>query len=98
VKNFHAAFFHLAVALLLCSGSLLVAQTPTGSISGLVKDESGAVIPGANVVITNTETGIRRTIPSDSGGRYRVPGLDAGLYQWKRRRLGSSDPCAWVFS
>ena len=77
-----------ATAFLLVSVSLLVAQSPTGSISGLVKDESGAVVPGATVVVTNTGTGVRRTVPTDAGGRYRAPGLDAGMYQVEARSAG----------
>lgn len=78
----------LATAILFFSVSFLVAQTPTGAVSGLVKDESGAVVPGASVVITNTGTGIRRTVTTDSGGRYHVPGLDAGMYQVEARSAG----------
>jgi hypothetical protein len=65
-----------------------IAQTPTGSISGVIKDESGAVVPGATVAITNVATGVRRTVPSDAGGRYRVPGLDPGPYRVEVQAAG----------
>jgi len=81
-------FLAASIAVLFLSMPLLVGQTPTGSISGLVKDESGAVVPNANVVVTNTGTGVRRTVPSDAGGRYHVPGLDAGMYQVEAQAPG----------
>ena len=73
---------------LLLSVSVLVAQTPSGSISGVVKDESGAVIPGATVVVTNVGTGVKRSVSTDSGGRYRAPGLDPGSYELEGRAAG----------
>jgi len=57
------------------------AQTSDGVISGLVRDTSGAVVPGATVKITNVETGISRTAMTDAAGRYRVPGLIPDHYQ-----------------
>ena len=68
--------------------TLIIGQTPTGSISGLVKDESGAVVPGAALTITNSQTGVRRSVPSDAGGRYRVPGLDPGFYRVEAQAPG----------
>lgn len=62
-------------------GSYIFAQTSTGSISGLVEDESGAVVPGANVIIKNVETGISRAAVTDAAGRYRVPGLIPDHYE-----------------
>ena len=40
----------------------------TGSISGVVTDSSGAVISGATVVATNTQTGINTSVTSDTKG------------------------------
>jgi hypothetical protein len=52
----------------------------TGSISGVVTDSSGAVLPGANVVATNTATGIQATVTSDAKGFYSLPTLAIGNY------------------
>ncbi|OFW43571.1 MAG: hypothetical protein A3J28_00520 [Acidobacteria bacterium RIFCSPLOWO2_12_FULL_60_22] len=65
-----------------------LAQTSTGSISGVVQDESGAVIPGANVTITDVDTGINRSVVSDAGGRYRAPSLIPDRYEVQAQMTG----------
>jgi hypothetical protein len=61
--------------------SLVRAQTSTGSISGIVEDETGAVIPNATVTVGNVETGVSRSLLTDSSGRYNVPTLMPGHYE-----------------
>ena len=56
-------------------------QATTATISGTVKDETGAVAPAAGITATNLDTGFTRTAVSDSGGRYHVPNLPLGKYQ-----------------
>jgi hypothetical protein len=51
-----------------------------GSISGTVKDSSGAVVPKATVTATDTNTGIRQITTTDSKGFYSFPSLPVGLY------------------
>src|SRR5580692_11804500 len=58
-----------------------IAQAPTGTITGIVNDESGAVIPNANVTITNRATGISRAATTNSEGLYSAPALAAGDYE-----------------
>lgn len=76
----------LIVILALC-GLLLAllplvapAQVSTSSISGLVTDPSGAVIPGAKVTITNQATNVSYTTETTSSGAYAVLSLPVGLY------------------
>jgi len=57
------------------------AQAPVGTISGTVADETGAVIPNANVVVKNVSTGIERQTTSGADGRYSAPALAAGQYE-----------------
>ncbi len=64
------------------------AQTANGIISGVVQDESGAVVPGVNVTVTNVETGISRSMTTDSAGRYRVPGLIPDHYEVQAQITG----------
>src|SRR5215510_4308664 len=60
---------------------LALAQVNTATISGTVRDESGAVLPGANVTVQNQDTGISRTVSTSETGRYSAPALGLGNYQ-----------------
>ena len=67
--------------LVFLSGGITWAQVTTGTISGTVKDSTGAVLPGAKVVLLNEETGIARTVQTDAAGRYSAPSLSLGSYR-----------------
>jgi hypothetical protein len=69
----------LGLALLLALAPGIYAQVATGNIYGTVKDESGAVLPGANVVLSG-ENGTRSTTAS-SQGDFRFLNLDRGRYK-----------------
>ena len=51
------------------------------SITGIITDPAGAIIPGVSLRITNTRTGIVRTATSDRSGHYAVAGLTPDAYQ-----------------
>lgn len=57
-----------------------LAQSNTGSITGVVNDPNGAAVPNATVTVINQGTSERRTVQADSEGRYEVPSLSTGLY------------------
>ena len=57
-----------------------LAQSNSGSITGVVNDPNGAVVPNATVTVTNQGTNERRTVQADSEGRYEVPSLSTGVY------------------
>ena len=59
----------------------LFAQSTFGSIVGTVKDSSGAVIPGATVMLTNIGTAAERTVVTDQHGDYSLVNLNPGKYQ-----------------
>jgi hypothetical protein len=65
-----------------------IGQAVTGAISGNVLDTSGAVVPQAQISITNETTGQTRTAISDSRGFYDVEGLPAGRYSLIIRKPG----------
>jgi carboxypeptidase family protein len=56
-------------------------QTTFGQITGTVTDPSGAVVPGANVTVTNEETQIARQVSTSASGVYSVPNLNVGTYR-----------------
>ncbi len=70
----------LLLRLLLCASAWAQAVS-TAQISGTVKDESGAVLPGAEVKVTQTDTGTTRTALSDEMGAYVLPNLPIGPYR-----------------
>src|SRR5258706_14480483 len=70
----------LAFTLALFAGPLK-AQSTLGTITGLITDSSGAVIPNAVVVATNTATGAKAQTITSSTGNYVVPNLPVGPYE-----------------
>ncbi|ABF39433.1 hypothetical protein Acid345_0428 [Candidatus Koribacter versatilis Ellin345] len=60
----------------------------TGSISGVITDSSGAVVAGANVTATDTQTGTHTTVVTDSKGFYNFPSLAVGNYTVEISRPG----------
>src|SRR5262249_5238632 len=65
-----------------CAGACVeVRAQATAEISGTVKDQSGAVLPGVEVTATQTETGISRTAVTNETGSYVLPNLPLGPYR-----------------
>jgi hypothetical protein len=55
-------------------------QSDVGTIVGFVRDQSGAVVPGASVTIRNEGTAAEQTVTADGQGRYTVPNLRPADY------------------
>lgn len=72
--------YRLCVYLLLWTAAAL-AQVNTGTISGTVSDNTGAVVPGAEVTVKNTDTGLNRVLTTNERGRYIAPQLTLGSYE-----------------
>src|SRR5918993_505573 len=70
-----------AVAATLLAYGMVFAQAPTGEISGRVTDSSGAVLPGVTITVTQTDTGLVRSVVSNETGVYAVPSLPVGPYR-----------------
>jgi hypothetical protein len=77
----HHAVTCAAALLFLLVGHLAYAQSATGDIQGTVVDQSGAVLPGVTVTVTNTATGVQRELVTDTEGRFTAPGLQVGPYE-----------------
>lgn len=83
-KNFRSSLWlGLCAILMLAFGSQAYAQMDTGSITGTVKDPSGAVVPGAQCTVSDTSTGIAHQQKTTSAGAYVFDGLKAGTYNLK---------------
>ena len=75
-------------AILLVAQLALHAQLPTATILGSVKDESGAVIPGASITARNTDNGLTRTTTAANDGSYRLPAPPVGSYEVRGENPG----------
>src|ERR1700704_975680 len=56
-------------------------QVSSAAITGVVRDQAGAAVPGATVTVTNTETNRQRIVATTSDGVYTAPGLLPGAYR-----------------
>src|ERR1700761_2580324 len=81
------AFFTLA--LISMSGNAN-AQSQFGQITGLIVDPSQSSVPGADIRITNTETGVVSKTVTNADGNYTVVGLVPGRYDIEVSKAGFS--------
>ena len=73
-------FLMLAVFAILCS-AFAFGQNTGATVTGLVKDSTGATIPGARIVVTNVGTNVQRTGASNGAGLYSISNVPAGVYK-----------------
>jgi hypothetical protein len=75
----------LFLALLFLAAAVLPAAAQStainGSIEGVITEDSGAVLPGVTVTITNVDTGDTRAVVTNANGLYRAPLLPLGTYK-----------------
>jgi len=75
-------FRSLAVlAIIALSASVALAQITAATISGTIKDDTGGILPGADIVVKNLDTGISRSAVSNADGAFALPGLPPGKYE-----------------
>ncbi|MBV8809953.1 MAG: carboxypeptidase regulatory-like domain-containing protein, partial [Acidobacteriaceae bacterium] len=77
--NFGTVFVVLAASLIYPTPAFAQGET-TSAIAGQVRDESGGVIALAHVMVTANETGLKRSVATDGGGRFQIPQLTPGIY------------------
>jgi hypothetical protein len=81
----------LRIAFVACTVLLalpLIAQSPNGTINGLVLDPSNKVIGGANILVINDATGVKYSYKTNDDGIYVVPNLPPGPYRLQVSKLG----------
>ena len=71
----------IAACFLSCSTAAWAQAVATAQIFGSITDPSGSPIPGAKVSVTQTETGLNRSVQSSSSGDYLLPELPIGPYR-----------------
>jgi len=86
-----ARFIFLMILVLLCPGLGLHAQVTGARLTGQVTDTTGAVIPEAQITITNTGTNAVTKGVSDQQGEYTIPSLPAGPYKILSTANGFAD-------
>src|SRR5215831_6197095 len=67
--------------LIALSCSVVASQTSTASIVGVVRDASGALIPGVTINVKHIDSGQTRTVISSETGNYSAPSLPVGPYE-----------------
>ena len=71
------------VLLTVLHATTALAQTraTAADLTGVIRDQTGAVLPGATIVATNTETNVARETTSQADGRFTLPALPPGTYR-----------------
>src|SRR5580698_6851553 len=80
----------LSIPILLILALANLQAQSTSSLTGLVTDPSGGVVPGAEIVAVNSETNQKRTATTDSQGRYSFPQMQPATYQVTAQATGFS--------
>jgi hypothetical protein len=90
MKNF---VVKLSAVLVFCLALVasLQAQNTSGTISGTIKDKTGAVIPNVSVIATNEATNVTNTVSSNDAGAYSFLSLPVGKYDIEARNTGFND-------
>ena len=70
----------LLLAMLCIVGPILLPASPTGSVTGFVKDASGAVMPNVKITLTSTTTNAQLTTTTDANGEFQFPQVAPATY------------------
>ena len=76
-----SSFVWAFLLLVVIAAAPAAAQLTTGTIRGTAKDETGGVLPGAEITITNVDTGTTRSLITNEQGRFEAPNLQVGTYE-----------------
>jgi hypothetical protein len=86
MKQVVRPFLSFLVALLILGASSLAQSTAT--LSGIVTDPSGALVPNTQVEVTSLATGVNRLVTTDAAGFFAVPALQPGDYKVQAKAAG----------
>src|SRR5262245_50458511 len=76
------------IIIFLCFAALAFGQRTTATVAGIVTDESGATVPGAEVIARNLATAVERSVTSNDLGYYVLTALPAGRYSLTVKKTG----------
>jgi hypothetical protein len=82
------AFAFMALLLILVLSAQVFGQSGNASLSGIVTDSSGGIVPGVVVTATNTATGVENAATSNNAGLYSFPSLLPGTYKVNAMKTG----------
>ena len=86
--NSWAVRHFISTCLALLVATAVWAQAPVGTISGTVRDQSDAVVPGATITIKHVATGAERHLTSNADGTFSAPALAVGAYDVRAELSG----------
>jgi Carboxypeptidase regulatory-like domain len=87
-ERFNWKVFFLAISFFFALGVVAYSQGTTGTFTGTVTDQSGAVVPGATITITNQATGVKYNLTSNDRGVYYVTSVQPGQYSFTVKKQG----------
>jgi hypothetical protein len=92
LKRQSSLMFHGSLAILFCllvmSAQSLHAQSDTGRVTGTVTDPTGAIVPGADLKLTNTDTATVQTVTTGDDGNFTFAAVPRGNYQLEASHAG----------
>lgn len=92
---FDKRFYQVCIGLLffcfLSINAFSQSESGSASIEGTVKDQTGAIVQGAAVVVKNTETGLERTVSTNTDGNFTVSILPVGTYTVTAKQTGFAE-------
>src|SRR5262245_37675649 len=75
-------------AILLSASCLIFGQARIGSLQGVVKDPTGALVPNAKVTVAQPVTGYRQTVQTDAQGSFKIVNLPFNTYKVRVEAAG----------
>lgn len=82
--------FAIAIFAILALPVQAHAQLTRGAVAGTVRDQAGAVIPGAQVKVINPQTNVSREVTTNDEGFYRIVAIEPGIYTVTVEKTGFS--------